>query len=203
MLAPFFHCLAAAFSATCADAGVFNGSVTLYWHGNQSRPWDATCVSSVEYLVIDPTVNWYKYGCQSTPPFLETHFRAVRLDVSTGTIDATKYVEISSSGDPCLRGDNTNQAHLNWGYTGDCIAQYSSTGQMRIDVSSTPFRFITSAVKWCEYFFAQGGDINLFLITDSYASVTGYGGDCGEIHLGASADCSPSIQLLYSGISVF
>lgn len=151
---------------TCAEAGVTQGTVTLYVGGDPSKPWTANCTGGHEYLVLGGPKNDSSYptgGCASDSSGqtagVVTLWTMVRLDPMTLVVDTSDFTGATSSGGTHeVSGNGTviyDYRHMPFGAARSCVDRAPQTAGASIDLSSTHFAVASSQVWYVQGFSAN------------------------------------------------
>lgn len=139
-------CATCAALAAAAASPLPDGSYTLAFQGDVTKPWTAYCYgmasTPVEYLTLDAAAsNYAQYtaGGNATGTSVRTSYTRVRLIPAAAEIDITDRTFSTSTGSlqETASGNNTTVTSMPYGVAASC--NNTASGVASIDLSGTPF----------------------------------------------------------------
>jgi hypothetical protein len=140
------------YPATCAEAGVSGGTVTLYFGGNPSQPWTAVCDNGGEYVPLGSgNVSSYPAGgscATDNGGSVTTTWTMIRIDPGSLIVDTSDYTGATSTGDTQeISGNGTyNHDYTQMPYASarTCVDGSPTSSSASINLDQTPFAVATS-----------------------------------------------------------
>lgn len=168
--------------ATCqelrtADPTAIDGEYTLYFGGDETKPWTAWCRDMAstprEYLPLTSSNNYSQYtaGGYSSGTSVRTSYSRVRIDPVTLQVFVADQTFASSTGS--LNHGGTLVTSMPYGVAMSCDKMAS--GVARIDLAGTPFAVVSN-----EFSLGGGSPVGgtTYSADRSLVNLTG-GGYCG------------------------
>lgn len=162
------------------DAASTDGTFTLYFDGDGSKPWTAYCADMAgmpalyaQLTMTGPDQNFSQYTAGGSSPGTDvrTNYTRVRIDPSTYLIDISDQ-RFSSSAGALTHSGNEDVSSMPYGVAMSCDS--GPSGVANINLQGTPFAVDNA---FCQAGYQAEGSVT-FSDSDQVVTIAG-GGGCG------------------------